>query len=93
MIHRDGSAGGAFPREGTWERAVLDAVRGLRFGAVEILVHEGRVVQVETREKVRFDEAGRRRPDTRWRDQTTVNGVDPTSGGTAAQAKAEETTS
>ena len=39
-----------------------EAVRGLRFGSVEIVVHDGRVVQIETREKVRFDDAGRRRP-------------------------------
>jgi hypothetical protein len=42
-----------------WQRAVVAAVQGLRFGSVEIVVHEGRVVQVETREKVRFDGAGR----------------------------------
>jgi hypothetical protein len=42
-----------------WQRAVVQAVHGLRFGSVEIVVHEGRVVQVETREKVRFDGAGR----------------------------------
>lgn len=48
-----------------WERAVLDAIRGLRFGSVEIVVHEGRVVQIETREKVRFQDAGQRPPDDR----------------------------
>lgn len=37
-----------------WERAVLQAVRTLRYGSVEVQVHDGRVVQVETREKVRF---------------------------------------
>ncbi|HET6896957.1 MAG TPA: YezD family protein [Vicinamibacteria bacterium] len=51
-----------------WERAVVEAIRALRFGSIEIVVHEGRVVQIETREKVRFDEAGRRRPDTRGRE-------------------------
>ena len=51
-----------------WERAVVEAIRALRYGSVEIVVHEGRVVQIETREKVRFDEAGRRRPDTRGRE-------------------------
>ena len=52
-----------------WERAVVEAIRALRFGSIEIVVHEGRVVQIETREKVRFDEAGRRRPDTRGRER------------------------
>ncbi|HEU0106682.1 MAG TPA: YezD family protein [Vicinamibacteria bacterium] len=51
-----------------WERAVMRAIRALRYGSVEIVVHEGRVVQIETREKVRFDEAGRRRPDIRGRE-------------------------
>jgi hypothetical protein len=44
----------------TWERALIEAVRALRYGSVEVVVHDGRVVQVETREKVRFDEAGER---------------------------------
>ena len=51
-----------------WERAVGEAIRALRYGSVEIVVHEGRVVQIETRAKVRFDEAGRRRPETRGRE-------------------------
>lgn len=36
-------------------RKVLDAVRGLRFGSVEITVHEGRIVQVERKEKIRLN--------------------------------------
>jgi len=51
-----------------WERAVVEAIRALRFGSIEIVVHDGRVVQIETREKVRFDEAGRRRADIRGRE-------------------------
>jgi hypothetical protein len=59
----------AGPRPGpAWEREVLEAVRALRFGSIEIVVHEGRVVQIETRARVRFDEAGRRRPDMRGRE-------------------------
>ena len=34
---------------------VLRALRGLRFGSVEIVVHDGRVVQIERRERVRLD--------------------------------------
>ena len=52
-----------------WERAVVEAIRSLRYGSVEIVVHEGRVVQIETRARVRFDEAGRRRPDIRGRER------------------------
>jgi hypothetical protein len=52
----------------SWEREALQAVRELQFGSVEIVVHEGRVVQIEKKEKVRFDEAGRRRLATRGRE-------------------------
>ena len=62
MTHRAGAV------DTDWERAVVEAIRSLRYGSVEIVVHEGRVVQIETREKVRFDEAGRRRPDVRGRE-------------------------
>ena len=51
--------------ETAWERTVRQAVRGLRYGSVEVQVHDGRVVQVETREKVRF--ADERRPEDRKR--------------------------
>jgi hypothetical protein len=34
-------------------QTIVEALKGLRFGAVEITVHEGRIVQVERREKVR----------------------------------------
>lgn len=33
---------------------ILRAIEGLRFGSVEITVHEGRITQIEKREKVRF---------------------------------------
>jgi hypothetical protein len=36
-------------------KKVFDALRGLRFGSVEITVHEGRIVQVERKEKVRLN--------------------------------------
>jgi hypothetical protein len=35
------------------EQAVLRALRGLRYGSVEVVVHDGRAVQIERREKVR----------------------------------------
>jgi hypothetical protein len=34
--------------------ALLRLVRETRFGSIEIVVHEGRVTQIERREKVRF---------------------------------------
>ncbi len=37
------------------ERRILQAVRSLDYGSVEITVHDARVVQIERREKLRFD--------------------------------------
>jgi hypothetical protein len=42
-----------------WEIFVRKALEDLRFGSVEIVVQDGRVVQVERREKVRFDKVER----------------------------------
>lgn len=36
------------------EREVLRAIRAVRFGAVEVTIHESRIVQVERTEKVRL---------------------------------------
>jgi len=30
-------------------------LQGIRFGSVEIVIHDGKVVQIERREKLRFD--------------------------------------
>jgi hypothetical protein len=30
-------------------------LQGIRFGSVEIVIHEGKVVQIERKEKLRFD--------------------------------------
>jgi len=62
-----------------WERVVRSAVAGLRYGSVEVQVHAGRVVQVETREKVRF--ADDRRPDDRWRSDANSGRAHRTPGG------------
>lgn len=37
------------------ENRIMEALRGLRFGSVEITVHEGRVVQIERKEKKRLN--------------------------------------
>ena len=37
------------------EEAILSALKGLRFGSVEIIVHDSRVVQIERKEKMRID--------------------------------------
>ena len=33
-------------------------IREVRFGSIEIVVHEGRITQIERREKVRFAPSG-----------------------------------
>jgi hypothetical protein len=37
------------------EREILEAVRAIRFGSVEVVIHDSKVVQVIRTEKVRFD--------------------------------------
>lgn len=37
------------------EQAVLDAIRDLRFGSVEVVVHSDRIVQITRSQKVRVD--------------------------------------
>ena len=37
------------------EQTILQALRDLRFGSVEIIVHDSRVVQIERREKMRVE--------------------------------------
>jgi hypothetical protein len=39
----------------TAAQKILEALQGLRFGAVEIIVHDGRIVQIERKEKVRLN--------------------------------------
>lgn len=38
------------------ETSIVRQLRSLRFGALEIQVHDARVVQIERRERVRFDD-------------------------------------
>jgi hypothetical protein len=34
---------------------LLEAIEGIRYGSVEIIIHDRRIVQIERKEKVRFD--------------------------------------
>jgi hypothetical protein len=36
-----------------WDKAVHEAIRSLRYGSVVVVVHEGKVTQIEKREKIR----------------------------------------
>lgn len=48
----------------SWLEVVRGRLSGLRYGVIQIVVHDGRVTQVECTEKVRFD-SGRSRESTR----------------------------
>ena len=37
------------------EDAILRSLQGIRYGSVEIIVHDSRIVQIERKEKLRFD--------------------------------------
>jgi hypothetical protein len=49
------------PSEADWLEVVRRNVSGLRYGSVQIIVHEGRVTQIESLEKTRFN-ANREEP-------------------------------
>jgi hypothetical protein len=42
--------------DAAWLAVVQEQVRSLRFGIVQIVVHDSRVVQIERTEKVRLDQ-------------------------------------
>jgi hypothetical protein len=44
-------------RETDVSGAVLEAIRSIRYGSIEIVIHDGRVVAIERREKVRIDKS------------------------------------
>jgi hypothetical protein len=44
----------ANPAQPAWLDLVRDRVSGLRFGIVQIVIHDGRVTQVESTERVRL---------------------------------------
>jgi len=39
-------------------RAVLLAIKNVRYGSVEVTIHDSRVVQIERKEKIRFGKEG-----------------------------------
>lgn len=58
----DNPAGDAVPNSPEeLARRVVEAISAIRFGSVEIVIHDGRVVQIERREKVRLEHAGAQR--------------------------------
>lgn len=51
----------------TWIELVRQKVKAMRFGSVQIVVHEGRVTQVESTEKTRLPDAVTPTPSRRGR--------------------------
>jgi hypothetical protein len=43
-----------------WLDAVQKQIRSLRFGVIQIVVHDSRVVQIDRTEKLRFESGGHR---------------------------------
>lgn len=41
------------------ERHILDSLHQIRFGTLEVVIHDSRVVQIEKSEKIRFDAKGK----------------------------------
>jgi hypothetical protein len=41
-----------------WSELVAQNVKSLRYGVVEIIVHDSRVIQIEKTEKMRLDKTG-----------------------------------
>jgi hypothetical protein len=66
------------------------ALRGLRFGSLEIVVHEGQIVHVERRERLRLTGAEDRSPDSRMRKHNPADRAHRTTGG--PESMNEETT-
>jgi hypothetical protein len=40
-------------------RRIANAISGVRFGSVEVVIQDSRVVQIERKEKFRFEKGGR----------------------------------
>jgi hypothetical protein len=43
------------PAQHSLEKVILGAIRAIRYGSVEIVIHDSRVVQIERNEKLRWD--------------------------------------
>ncbi len=52
---RDAGSDDSLPLPPALLREFRKALRAIRYGAVELVIHDGRVVQLERREKVRVD--------------------------------------
>lgn len=39
------------------EQEILEAIKSIHYGSVEVIIHDSKVVQIERKEKVRFGKA------------------------------------
>ena len=44
------------------ERELVNALGDIRYGSIEIVIHDARVIQIERRERIRFDRTEDRGP-------------------------------
>lgn len=44
--------------DSSWIDHILESLAGIQYGSVHIVIHDGRIVQIERTEKRRFDNAG-----------------------------------
>lgn len=52
------------PLEAEIEQEIVRAIRKIRYGAIEIVIHDSRIVQMEVREKFRLEEINRDRKES-----------------------------
>lgn len=57
MSHAAASSPSASPKPPDWLDIVRAKVEGLRFGVVQIVVHDGKVTQIERTEKTRLPDS------------------------------------
>ncbi|MGC1677926.1 MAG: YezD family protein [Candidatus Binataceae bacterium] len=58
MNEKETLFGGAYPPTQVLER-ISQAIQGVRFGSVEVVIQDGRIIQIERKEKFRFDRPNR----------------------------------
>ncbi|UQZ81532.1 hypothetical protein SK3146_00688 [Paenibacillus konkukensis] len=54
-----------------WNKRIVNSVNGLEYGTVQIVVHDGRIVQIERTERKRFES------ESALRDQNAAEGRSP----------------
>jgi len=42
-------------RKSAWLELIAESVKGIQYGSVQIVIHDGRIVQIERTEKRRFE--------------------------------------